>query len=83
MSKAQDLHTRSRQDQAFTELARRSSAVLLWDTVDAVYGNASHIDVLDENGRYIMMDWNHLTERAATEKLAPSFRQFLRQKILH
>jgi hypothetical protein len=81
IGKAQDLQTRSRQDQAFAALARRSKAVILWDTASEIYGKADHIDVLDSEGEYIMWDWNHLTGRAAA-KLAPGFRQFLRQNIL-
>jgi hypothetical protein len=81
VSKEQDLHTRSRQDQVFAELARRSNAVHIWDTIDEIFGNAAYIDVLDESGGYIMSDWNHLTEQAAV-KLTPSFRQFLRRSVL-
>jgi hypothetical protein len=80
VTKAQDLQTRSRQDQVFAELARRSEVVFFWDTADDIYGKADYVDVLDDKGRYLMWDWNHLTETAASN-LAPSFRRFLQQRI--
>ncbi len=77
VSKAQDLQTRRRQELAFEALERRDpESVFIWDPIDEIYGPSEQFDVLDDRGRYNMLDWNHLTEERA-EALAPSFRAFL------
>jgi peptidoglycan/LPS O-acetylase OafA/YrhL len=77
VTKAQDLQTRRRQDLAFDALEKRDpDSVFTWDPIDDIYGRSDQIDVLDDRGHYVMLDWNHLTEERA-ERLAPSFRAFL------
>jgi peptidoglycan/LPS O-acetylase OafA/YrhL len=77
VTKEQDLQTRRRQDLAFDALEKRDpDSVFIWDPIDEIYGRSDQVDVLDDQGRYIMLDWNHLTEERA-ERLAPSFRAFL------
>jgi peptidoglycan/LPS O-acetylase OafA/YrhL len=77
----QDLHTRAVQDLAFKRLAASTSNILLWDPLPYIYRGRSSLDVVDESGDYVMLDWNHITERES-RALAPRFEAFLRDKIL-
>jgi peptidoglycan/LPS O-acetylase OafA/YrhL len=81
VSLAQDLHTRSVQDMAFKELAASSSNVFLWDPLPYFYRGRSSLDVADESGEYIMLDWNHVTERES-RLLAPMFEEFIKGTVL-
>ena len=74
--KAQDLHTRRRQDLSFDALGVAQGNVVTWDPLPYVYGGRDSLDVVDEAGRYVMWDWNHITARQS-ELLAAPFRQFL------
>jgi len=77
VTKEQDLQTRRRQDLAFDALEKKDpDSVFTWDPIDEIYGRSDQIDVLDDRGHYVMLDWNHLAEERA-ERLAPSFRAFL------
>ena len=77
VSKEQDLQTRRRQDLAFDALEKKyPDSVFIWDPINEIYARSDQIDVLDDQGRYNMLDWKHLTEDRA-ERLAPSFRAFL------
>jgi hypothetical protein len=77
VTKQQDLQTRRRQELAFEALEKRNpDSVFIWDPIDEIYGRSDQVDVLDDRGHYVMLDWNHLTEERA-ESLAPSFHAFL------
>ena len=76
VEKTQDLHTRKRQDLAYDVLASSSAGVTTWDPLPYIYGNADTHDVVDEDGNYLMWNWNHISAWQS-EKLAPSFAEFL------
>lgn len=57
----QDLHTRKRQDRLFDKLRRNFSNVYIWDPLPFIYRDRSDLDVVDQSGEYLMMDWNHIT----------------------
>ncbi len=72
----QDLHTRTPQDMVYSSLAREFSQIRLWDPLPLIYRGNSRLDVVRENGEYVMWDWNHITGQQANA-LAPHFREFL------
>jgi hypothetical protein len=82
VSRTQDLHTRSVQDKAFNTLAALSDNVLLWDPLPLIYRDRPYLDVVSENGNYIMWDWNHITEQESV-RLAPMFKEFISEKVLN
>lgn len=71
----QDLHTRQRQDEAFAEIQKNFGSVSSWDPLPIVYENHPSVDVLDQDGRYKMWDWNHITQYQS-EKLSKDFAPF-------
>jgi hypothetical protein len=76
VSKKQDLHTRFREDFAYKQLERMSPNIYLWDPQPSIYGKNDSTDVIDENGNYIMQDWNHITQ-SESYRLASDFRNFI------
>lgn len=81
VSAAQDLHTRAAQDRAFENLAASSRNVVLWDPLPHIYRGNPTLDVVDGEGNYIMLDWNHITEYQSV-LLAPVFQAFLKERVL-
>lgn len=77
VSKAQDLHTRKRQDDAFAELTSVSDRVLAWDPAPIILGGEIFFEVADSEARYLMWDWNHISEHQS-RLLAPRFHEFLK-----
>ncbi len=73
----QDLHTRKRQDMSFAAIARGLPGVVTWDAGQVIYAGRGYADVLDTDGSYIMLDWNHISAKGA-ERLAPAFAAFFR-----
>jgi hypothetical protein len=80
VEKKQDLHTRLRQDMTFFAIKKNHDRTSIWDPSQYIYKNKSYLDVVDENGKYIMWDWNHITKRQST-LLAPEFQNFIKAKI--
>ena len=76
VDKAQDLHTRKRQDLAYDTLSSLSTSVTTWDPLPYLYGDADTFDVVDSDGNYLMWNWNHISAWQS-EQLAPSFAEFL------
>lgn len=72
---AQDQHTGRRQRLAFDALAQRYGNVAIWDAGRAVFDGRDEIDVISDDGHYIMMDWNHISQWQS-EKMAPDFLRF-------
>jgi len=82
VSRAQDLHTRKRQDVVFDALAGRSRMIVTWDPLPFMYMDRKVFDVVDGGGRYLMADWNHISV-FQSELLAPEFRRFIEQEVLN
>jgi hypothetical protein len=82
VTREQDLHTRTRQDAVYDSVLAAHPATSDWDPGEILFGNGSRIDVVDAAGRYIMMDWHHLT-REQSERLAPAFRDRLKGLGIH
>jgi hypothetical protein len=76
VSKRQDLHTRTRQDYAYDHFLREAKNLSVWDPAPYIYGTDESIDVIDDDGNYIMEDWNHIS-RLQSERLAEPFRTHL------
>lgn len=72
VSRVQDTKTRFLQSYAFEHVAKNNQNVFTWDPFDAIYGNSRSFDVVDNNGNYLMWDWNHITPYLSM-KLAPNF----------
>ena len=81
VSREQDMHTRQRLDQVFDALAQGRTQVHIWDPAPYFFAETGFADVVDANGEYVMMDANHITRRQS-EKLAPAFVDFFKQRIL-
>ncbi len=77
----QDLHTRERQDMAFAEIERSLPGVVTWDAGEVIFAGRRYADVLDADGGYTMLDWNHLSTKGA-ERLAPAFGAFFRSLLI-
>lgn len=75
VSKQQDLHTRFREDFAYEQLQHEFPNVSIWDPQPSMYGKSDSIDVIDENGNYIMLDWHHISQYQSY-LLAKDFRSF-------
>ncbi len=80
INKKQNLQNRAPQDLAFTKLTEQYSNITMWDPNPYIFKGKDYIEVADENDRYIMMDWNHITEYQS-RKLAPEFEKFLRKNF--
>jgi len=74
VTRKQDTHTRTRQTQAYEELAKEFSNIQFWDPLDTIYGPLQTHDILDEDGDYLMHDWSHITEKLAS-RLQPEFEE--------
>ena len=81
VSKEQDLHTRRRLDLVYDRLLSGSVNVYDWDPFDLIYPAKGYVDVVDESGRYVMMDSHHIT-RYQSEKMAAGFSAFIRSQML-
>jgi len=75
VGREQDLHTRKRQDDAIDAVASNTQGALIWDPAPKFFGDGGFADVLDQEGRYLLFDWNHITAHGA-KKLAPAFKDF-------
>ena len=83
ISEEQDRHTRWLQDYAFDNVQEANSKVLSWDPLDTIYARKTTFDVLDQNGKYVMYDWNHITELMSS-RLGLNFKRWLASKgIVH
>ncbi|MCB0392209.1 MAG: acyltransferase, partial [Bdellovibrionales bacterium] len=77
----QDLHTRKMQDLAFDNIKSfYNSTIFIWDPMPYIYNGNAKLDVLDKNGDYNMVDWNHITKKKS-EDLAPYFYEYLNSYI--
>ncbi|MCP4183253.1 MAG: hypothetical protein GY761_08035, partial [Hyphomicrobiales bacterium] len=72
ITKHQDLHTRWRQEYAFSELKRSIPQIAIWDPLEVIYSVSDDFDVVDSNNIYLMRDWNHVTGKTLST-LEPSF----------
>jgi len=76
----QDLHTRRRQDIVFDRLVSSTKGVYEWDPLPLIYRDRPYFDVADEKGRYLMWDWNHITEYQS-RLLADPFQSFIQKRL--
>ena len=76
IDRAQDAHTRWRQDFAFDYLGKSHSNVRVFDPAPFIFGARDSLDVVDSQGEYLMVDWNHIS-KLESERLALPFRRFL------
>ena len=60
--KIQDRHTRFRQDFIFEKIKLFNPNVYLWDPLDHIYGDKDYLEIVDKNDKYLMKDWNHISE---------------------
>jgi hypothetical protein len=67
VAKAQDSHTRKRQEMAYEQFIQSIPTIKTWDPLPVIYGENSHHDILNANGEYLMQDWSHISETLATE----------------
>lgn len=81
ISKEQDLHTRGREDMAYTMLQQNLPNISIWDPAPSIYGNKDAIDVLDAHQQYVMQDWHHITQYQSL-LLAPSFLAFIKTIVI-
>jgi peptidoglycan/LPS O-acetylase OafA/YrhL len=72
ISLEQDLHTRTRQDLIIDQLVTSHHNAADWDPGLLMFAGRSHFEVVDDEGRYTMMDSHHIT-REQSERLAPAF----------
>ncbi len=75
VNREQDLHTRKAQDIVFDAIAKAIPGVFTLDPAPAIYAGRSYADVVDREGQYLMIDWNHLSLHGA-ERLIPVFQSF-------
>ena len=81
VSKKQDLHTRGREDMAYTMLRKSISIISIWDPAVSIYGDKDAIDVLDAHQQYVMQDWHHITQYQSL-LLAPAFLAFIKTIVV-
>jgi peptidoglycan/LPS O-acetylase OafA/YrhL len=75
VSITQDLHTRYRQDWAYKTLKG-----CVFDPLPHIYKGSPTLDVVDTSGKYIMTDWNHISQYMS-EQLAEPFLVFFESCI--
>jgi hypothetical protein len=75
VTREQDLHTRKAQDMVFAAISKDIPGVVSLDAGEAMYGGRAYADALDDEGNYLMRDWNHLSPRGA-ERVLPMLRRF-------
>ena len=81
VSRAQDMHTRYLQNQAFEEIVRLNRNVMTYDPFDEIYKSSNYFDAVDKKGNYLMWDWNHITpylSRKLSINFSVSTRNFLK-----
>lgn len=70
-----DMRTRSRQDQLCEGFAKAYSGVSLWDPAPLMYKDG-HFNAYDEERRYLMIDWHHISLYQES-LLIPPFKEYL------
>ncbi len=80
VSKAQDLHTRKRQEMAYSEFKKNIPDIVFWDLINTVYGKNTHHDILDDEGDYLMRDMNHISNKLA-KRLKPGLQTAIEKLI--
>lgn len=80
VERAQDMHTRKRQEIAYEQFKKSIPAIRTWDPLPVIYGENSNHDILNANGEYLMQDWSHISETLATE-LKPDLARKLSQTL--
>jgi hypothetical protein len=76
VNRAQDLHTRRRQDLLFRSLADEFDNAVFYDPAPYLYDGEARFDPIAPNGSLRMIDWHHLTV-ASARAMAGDFREFL------
>ncbi len=80
VARAQDIHTRKRQEIAYEQFKQSMPTITTWDPLPVIYGESSNHDILDANDEYLMQDWSHISETLAME-LKPDLAKKLSQVL--
>ncbi|RYZ89219.1 MAG: acyltransferase [Proteobacteria bacterium] len=79
VTRKQDLKTRFQQDYVFDSIQKKFPNVFVFDPQSKIFGSNETLDVVDNKGRYVMWDWNHITA-SESKRLAADFKTFLVEK---
>ncbi|GHB40732.1 hypothetical protein GCM10007094_32690 [Pseudovibrio japonicus] len=70
----QTIHTRTRQERAFTKVMGLNENVAVWDAAKAVFEGNKIISAFDAEGKYRYLDSNHITQHQSV-KLVDDFKK--------